>query len=99
MGRVDADAGHAGAGERAARHRELERERARAADDLALLEGGMHPLVGQGAGEALEQLLARRRVEVLADRADGAAVLVLVGARADVEHDRDATSYSFSSGA
>src|SRR4029079_8452129 len=73
-------------------NRQLERERAGAADDLAVLEGGVHPLVRERAHPALEELLVRRRVEVLADRADRAAVLVLVGAGTDFEHDRDATA-------
>jgi hypothetical protein len=86
MRRLDADGGDSSARQRAAGNRELEWEGTGAADDLAVLESGVHPLVRQDLDEALEKLLARRRVEVLAYRADGTAVLVLVGAGADLEH-------------
>jgi hypothetical protein len=89
MRRVDADHRHARARQRTARHRQLEGQRAGTADDLAVLERRVHPLVRQRQREELEPLLARRRVEVLADRADRAAELVLVCGGTNLEHDRE----------
>src|SRR5262249_20676890 len=86
MRRLTADGGHPGARERAARYGQPERERACAADDLLVLEGRVHALVRQRRDKGLEPLLTWRRIEVLADRADGMAVLLLVGAGANVEH-------------
>ena len=61
MRRVDADHSDARAGQRAAGDREVVRVRARAADDLAVVEGGVHPLVRERAHPAVEELLVRRR--------------------------------------
>jgi hypothetical protein len=43
----DADDRHPAAADRSARHRELERERAGAADDAVAVERGVHPLEQQ----------------------------------------------------
>ena len=58
----------------------------------------MHAVVRQQRHELLEELLARRRVEVLADRADRAAVLVLVCAGTDVERHQKTSGQKGGSG-
>ena len=78
MRRVDADDRHAAAREHRAGYRELERKRAGAADDLAVLERRVHALEREHLLEALDPLLRELGVEVLADPVEGAAVLVRI---------------------
>ena len=79
--RQDADDGDAAAADGAAGHGQLERERARAADDPVAVEGGVHPLERQVAREPLRRLVVGGpAAEVVADRADGALELVEVRA-------------------
>ena len=83
VGREDADDGDAGRFERgAARHGHPERERARAADDLGAVEGGVHAVELEVLQPALGPLLIRpltpevvddrvRRIAQLLDILDG----------------------------
>ena len=88
MGRERADDGHAGGRDDGAGDGQLERERARAADDRAVLAGGVHALDGQVLREALHALLGRLHAEVLADREDRLPELLDVLARLDAKaHD------------
>ncbi len=85
VGREHADDRHPAAVDRAARHRQLERERAGTADDPVAVERGVHPLKGQVAGEPLRRLVVGRpTAEVVADRADRTLELVEVAGRADL---------------
>src|SRR5439155_21353505 len=54
--------------------------------DLPVLERGVHPLEREHSREAPQLLLGQRPAEVLSDTVHGAAELVGVAARADLEH-------------
>ena len=69
----------------AARNREPEREGAGAADDAAVLPGGVHALDREVLREALHPLLGRIEPEVLPDREDRLPELLEVGAGRDPE--------------
>ena len=71
----DADDGDAAAANRAARDRQLERERARAADDPVAVERRVHPLQRQhfAANRCAASSSAGSAAEVVRDRADGVA--------------------------
>ena len=106
MRREDADDRHARARERPAGHGQPEREHARAGDDLAVVEHGVHPVEWEQGLEALDVLARRRPAEVVADRPERGGVLVHVADGADTEcHPsilgarRCRAPYSFSSGA
>jgi hypothetical protein len=86
----DADDGHAGGGQPcAAGHGHPETERARPADDRAvLLEGGEHPLELEDRQPAFEPVVVRLvPPEVVDDHADRVAQLVGAGASADLHLD------------
>src|SRR5205085_10264685 len=86
MRRIDADHGDTAAAEDAARYRHLERERPGAADDRALVERRMHPLVRQHLLEPLDLLVRRPAAEVLANAVERTAKLVAIARCAYVEH-------------
>ncbi len=89
MRRIDTDDGDARAPQRPTGNGEVVRERARAADDLAVLACSVHPLQVEHLREAAEPLLIRHRAEVLPDPEDRAAVLLQIGGGANLErHDR-----------
>src|SRR5262249_17907192 len=93
--RRDADDGRACARKRAAGDREIERERARAADGAAVLPRGQHPVEWEELREALSALRVRFQAEVLADSHERVPVLGEIAARANLE----AHPWIFSSGA
>jgi hypothetical protein len=85
MRRIDADDGDARARKRAARNAEVERERACATDDLALLERRVHSLQADEADPALDRFVIGHRPEVLEDPVQRAGELRSVAARTGLD--------------
>ena len=77
--------GHTRRGHDRSRNGHFERERTRAADDVSVLTGRMHPLDGKILREALEPLAAQLEREVLPDAEHGVRELVEICAGSDVE--------------
>jgi hypothetical protein len=87
-----ADHCHSGGGDGVPRDRQPEVEGTGAADDLAVLPGGVHALRVEDAGEAVRILLRRLATEIVEDRPEGADdVLPPSGTNLD--------AHTFSSGA
>ncbi len=78
-----ADDRDAGARHRTRRQRQLERVRACAGDDPAVVEDGVHPLEREDLREALRVLRGRLPAEVVSDRSDRGDELLEVADGAD----------------